>query len=184
MKLIKLTDEIFVINKFCSASVCKEMITILEKSNRFPKENKPDTNEISLDENILNRNNFKISFKNEELAIIMWESLKSFNLCYEKEWNSIGINPNFRCYKYNIGQQFNWHTDGPKKYSAKKKSHLSLLLYLNDDFYGGATVFQNLEVKPKRGSILLFPHSLLHAGEVLYSGTKYILRTDVIFQKK
>jgi prolyl 4-hydroxylase len=183
MKLKKLSNEIFCISKFCSNAICNEFIAILEESNKFPKENKPDLNNTSLDENLANRNNFKISFINYELANIMWESLKNFEINYIKNWTPVSINPNFRCYKYNIGQQFSWHADCPIKFTTKKKSLLSLLLYLNDDFGGGATLFKEFEVKPKKGSILLFPHNLLHAGEILNSGTKYIIRTDVIFQK-
>ena len=77
----------------------------------------------------------------------------------------------------------------------KEQSILTVLLYLNDDFVGGETnfldyvaskTFQSQEglttVTPKEGSILLFHHDLYHSGAQLSHGTKYILRTDVLFR--
>mmetsp|Transcript_16760 Transcript_16760/g.20159 ORF Transcript_16760/g.20159 Transcript_16760/m.20159 type:complete len:206 (-) Transcript_16760:1355-1972(-) len=39
------------------------------------------------------------------------------------------------------------------------------------------------EVQPQAGSALCFYHDLLHEGEQLQSGTKYIARTDVMYQR-
>lgn len=80
----------------------------------------------------------------------------------------------------------------------KEQSFLTVLLYLNDDFIGGETKFldyvpphggapfqeEAYSVRPKAGSILIFHHDLFHSGAMLSSGTKYILRTDVLFQTK
>lgn len=54
---------------------------------------------------------------------------------------------------------------------------------------GGATAFlsrdrkRRLDVNPKAGSVLLFQHrGLLHEGAVVTAGTKYTIRTDVIYE--
>ena len=63
------------------------------------------------------------------------------------------------------------------------------MFYLNDDFNGGETVFKigrreddnYYTVKPKTGSVLFFMHRQLHTGSVVTRGTKYVLRTDVMY---
>jgi len=65
------------------------------------------------------------------------------------------------------------------------------MIYLNDDFEGGSTIFQVeslpgglLRVAPKTGMALLFRHDdvLLHSGELVTRGKKYVLRTDVMYR--
>merc|ERR1712151_873891 len=72
-------------------------------------------------------------------------------------------------------------------------SQLTFLLYLNDDFEGGQTRFffpgdhnRKFHVRPTIGTALCFFHgehplSPLHEGCVVSSGTKYVLRTDVLY---
>lgn len=38
-------------------------------------------------------------------------------------------------------------------------------------------------IKPVTGTCIVFPHDLLHEGEVLVSGTKYIIRTEIMFER-
>jgi hypothetical protein len=56
---------------------------------------------------------------------------------------------------------------------------------------GGATTFHSLsylndrrlDVVPKCGRVLLFQHrDLLHAGDDVINGTKYTLRTDIMYE--
>ena len=75
-------------------------------------------------------------------------------------------------------QQHDFHADVTDIESAKR--FLSIICYLNDDFDGGETFFPhfNLQVKPKKGTILLFPctWSYLHKGNPAVNGhAKYIL---------
>ena len=87
-------------------------------------------------------------------------------------------------------------------------SAVTVLLYLNDggrvDFGGGETVFlsNTIEnqtrrafgrnrsknndgdaaiVRPSAGTVVLFEHDLYHCGNPLEWGTKYVLRTDIMF---
>jgi Rps23 Pro-64 3,4-dihydroxylase Tpa1-like proline 4-hydroxylase len=54
---------------------------------------------------------------------------------------------------------------------------LSVLLYLNDDYEGGEITFQvsNVTVKPKAGSVILFPSNFLYVHEIseMKSGVRY-----------
>jgi prolyl 4-hydroxylase len=57
------------------------------------------------------------------------------------------------------------------------------MIYLNEDFAGGETTFPEWDVciTPKTGMMLLFRHELLHAGEAVTRGRKYVLRSDVMY---
>ena len=57
------------------------------------------------------------------------------------------------------------------------------MVYLNENFSGGETELQGYNIQPKTGTALLFPHALLHQGNAVLSGTKYVLRTDVMYEK-
>jgi hypothetical protein len=67
------------------------------------------------------------------------------------------------------------------------------MIYLNDDFDGGATSFRYdyggtsidgaLHVTPRRGMALLFHHPILHRGDPVAVGRKYVLRTDVMYRR-
>jgi len=61
------------------------------------------------------------------------------------------------------------------------------MVYLNDDFTGGETIFYTepgtvrLSVRPERGLALIFVHRQWHAGAPVLAGRKYVLRTDVMY---
>ena len=42
----------------------------------------------------------------------------------------------------------------------------------------------HIAVKPRKGSVLLFQHDVFHEGSKLISGTKYLIRTDVMYSSK
>jgi prolyl 4-hydroxylase len=58
------------------------------------------------------------------------------------------------------------------------------MVYLNEEFTGGATAFHDfhLEVAPRTGMALIFQHLVLHEGCELIDGTKYVLRSDVMYE--
>jgi hypothetical protein len=37
-------------------------------------------------------------------------------------------------------------------------------------------------ITPKRGLALIFNHDVMHEGEMVISGTKYIMRTEIVFE--
>ncbi|KAH6874755.1 hypothetical protein B0T10DRAFT_532870 [Thelonectria olida] len=109
-------------------------------------------------------------------------------------------NERMRFLKYSPGQYFKPHCDGPYWYEDGDKefqTFYTLHLYLNDsashdaksDLEGGATAFLNrkrdkhLDVNPKAGSVLIFQHKgLLHEGSTVIKGTKYTMRTDILYE--
>lgn len=73
----------------------------------------------------------------------------------------------------------------------------TIQLYLNDsaandpqsDLVGGATAFLSrkgdarIDVNPKAGSVLIFQHrGLFHEGARVDKGTKYTMRTDILYE--
>lgn len=97
----------------------------------------------------------------------------------------LNFNEMFRVYKYSPGQQFKMHRDGSYIRNENEKSFYTFLIYLNDDFEGGETEFENLfTIIPKKGAALIFYHPLRHEGKTLISGLKYVLRTDVMYSCK
>ena len=100
-------------------------------------------------------------------------------------WEPVGLNERFRFYRYEFGQQFKRHMDGPHRRSEDEQSWVTMIIYLNDDFEGGATQFIDPfeMVNPKEGSMLMFKHRQLHQGDPVTKGRKYVLRTDVMYKK-
>ncbi|ANZ76324.1 BA75_03922T0 [Komagataella pastoris] len=116
--------------------------------------------------------------------------------------NAIGLNPQLRIYRYLKGHYFGKHYDDSvtafvdSKEKVKGLSHWTLLIYLTGDteFEGGGTVFHYndpesrnlvaLNVHPSKGMALLHKHGddcLLHEAELVNSGVKWVLRSDVVF---
>eukprot|EP00750_Incisomonas_marina_P028762 INCI69.1.p1 GENE.INCI69.1~~INCI69.1.p1 ORF type:complete len:261 (+),score=33.42 INCI69.1:242-1024(+) len=88
-----------------------------------------------------------------------------------------------------------------------KQSVYTLLVYLNNDFTGGRTGYwpdhkgihcrflrehekqhasikkHQVSIKPQTGLAVLQDQNVLHEGLPVKQGTKYILRTDIVFQR-
>ena len=110
-------------------------------------------------------------------------------------WRLSGLNPRFRFCRYRSGQRFCIHRDGAHAPSSQVRSHLTCMLYLNEagEFSGGSTRYyagrseaaQVLgAVRPEAGTLIVFDHALWHDGEAVSSGTKYVMRTDVLYERE
>jgi len=60
---------------------------------------------------------------------------------------------------------------------------LTFLIYLSDEFEQGQTEFSWEKIQPKVGLALVFPHRLRHRANNVVNGTKYVLRTDVMYRE-
>ena len=82
-----------------------------------------------------------------------------------------------KCYTSNKGDHFDTHVDVGDHSSARR--YLAFLFYLNDDFEGGQTKFNNKHIQPKTGSVLVFPPTWQypHSGLPPLTGKKYIMST-------
>lgn len=116
---------------------------------------------------------------------------------YGSTWKLKGLNERMRILRYSEGHFFAEHRDGSYARSNNEESFLTFMLYLNDgakDFVGGATHFIAppqgsrihriiSEVVPSAGMVLVFDHRLMHEGARLFSGKKYVIRTDVMYER-
>lgn len=87
-----------------------------------------------------------------------------------------GFISNYVYRHYGKSDHYNWHIDR----SHDTTQHVvSFLLYLNDNFGGGNTLFlnDNLKVKPRSGSVLMFPCGpyFLHKSTKIRYGEKHVL---------
>ncbi|KAF7548211.1 hypothetical protein G7Z17_g7209 [Cylindrodendrum hubeiense] len=116
------------------------------------------------------------------------------------KWEFSRYNERMRFLKYSPGQYFKPHCDGPYWYKDGERdfqTHYTVHLYLNDsaqydpqsDLEGGATSFlarvgeRRVDVSPKMGSVLIFQHKgLYHEGDTVTKGTKYTMRTDILYE--
>jgi prolyl 4-hydroxylase len=95
-----------------------------------------------------------------------------------------GVHIPVRLYRYEPGQHFGLHQDQSYFGEGGTKSLLTFMVYLNEGFGGGETDFpeQGQTIVPGTGTALLFQHMVLHAGKRVTSGTKLVLRSDVLYR--
>jgi len=129
------------------------------------------------------RNNDRLFFDDEKLAKKLFEKISLYLPDSIDGWKLYSLNERFRFYRYENEQYFKWHRDGSFKRSYFEVSKITFMIYLNDNYTGGETEFRGFKVQPKAGSALIFPHQLMHQGSKLHSGVKYVLRTDVMYDK-
>jgi hypothetical protein len=56
----------------------------------------------------------------------------------------------------------------------------SVLLFLNDDYEGGATVFpEHGTFVAEKGDVLVFRHDILHGADPVRTGVKRVIKTDI-----
>ena len=127
------------------------------------------------------RNNTRVMVDDFALAALVWERARGGLPIFLDGRQAIAMNERFRYYRYRPGQRFNWHADAPFLRSNGEISQLSFITYLNDDFSGGETAVTETVITPKRGMALFFLHELLHEGRAVTHGTKYVMRTDVMY---
>ena len=86
--------------------------------------------------------------------------------------------PRIKRYEPNEGM-FDWHCDATTKESSKRI--LVMFFYLNDVEEGGETMFSDMSVKPKAGSVVCFPPTWQypHKGCTPISGPKYVISSYV-----
>lgn len=132
------------------------------------------------------RNNTRVILDAPRLAEELFERARPYLPERIDNWQFAGLNERFRYYRYDPGQTFRPHLDGSFRRTDRERSLLTFMVYLNDGFSGGSTVFhsrtgEDLEVVPCEGMALVFEHPQLHEGAPVLSGRKYVLRTDVMY---
>ena len=180
MRKTDLHHQIFTVEDFLSAQECSNYIEKAELQNFEEAKINMQGNQVM---NKMVRNNDRLLFFDNDLAENLWLKIKAYVPNSIGSSNAIGLNEMFRIYRYDVGQRFKMHRDGSYERNDTEFSIFSFLIYLNDDFEGGETEFRKVTtVKPKTGMALVFHHPIRHEGKEIISGTKYVLRTDVMYK--
>ena len=113
-------------------------------------------------------------------------------------WSYDHLNPILRLCKYNPSNKFDKHCDsGHNPNPLNERTFKTCMIYLNDDYDNGTTRFYGinpkkpysnnnheifLKLKAKPGMCLIFNQNILHDGEIVNNGIKYMMRTDMIYK--
>lgn len=130
------------------------------------------------------RNNKRVVFDDVPLAQLLYARVEAALPTHLCGMRKKAANERFRAYRYDVGHRFAPHYDGAFRRNSREESLLTLIVYLNDGFSGGHTRFLDfgIDVVPRPGLALVFQHRLLHEGCVVLTGTKYALRSDVMYE--
>ena len=157
-----------------SPSECAELIAWIEQSSPTLATNNP-----------LYRDQDRVMRDDAELAHELLRRLRPHLPERMGPLRLLGLNQRLRFYRYRQGQRFEPHMDHWYRPNERQITLHTVLAYFNDDFEGGETAFQEqLErtIVPKVGMVAVFQHKLRHEGRPVLRGTKYVMRTDVVYE--
>jgi hypothetical protein len=112
-------------------------------------------------------------------AMALWEKVRAFPFA---DMRPVAVDQHMKRYRLCEGHGIVApHRDDDFPGPLASVARYSLLVYLNDEFAGGETVFEESIVSPDVpvGGGLLFRHDVLHEGLRVLRGTKHVLKTDV-----
>ena len=188
MEYVEYLDEIvFELPNFLDHDVCDKWIADIEAEGFEPAlingahgaTRQPDI-----------RNNDRLIRDDPQSGEALYQTLYPYLSKTFRKRQVVGLNERFRFYRYDVGQKFDWHQDGYFERENRERSLFTFMIYLNDDFEGGATSFSDVRAEqsfrefrviPKKGSALVFHHPIMHRGDPIVSGRKYVMRTDVMY---
>eukprot|EP00931_Biecheleriopsis_adriatica_P048143 TRINITY_DN27807_c0_g1_i1.p1 TRINITY_DN27807_c0_g1~~TRINITY_DN27807_c0_g1_i1.p1 ORF type:complete len:317 (-),score=57.34 TRINITY_DN27807_c0_g1_i1:93-1043(-) len=128
----------------------------------------------------------------DDLARALWDRLQGVvQLDFFDPLKPKRVNSCFRCLRYTSSQAgFAKHCDGRSVVNGEI-SRVTVQIYLNDGFCGGATrlchvddtldATHGLDVIPHKGMALIFDQTIVHKGSPVRAGTKYSARTEVMY---
>ena len=177
--MAKLNDLIRVYDNSISSKTCDNLISYFESN--------PDKHEILKNNGNPNFTQLNLT-RNREDNKILHNSLIQCVFKYRNEYYKHvhrEVFPDehafeeFRIKRYNTGgeDRFDTHVD-VYDYSTSRR-FLSFFWYLNDVEEGGETEFDDSIIKPKKGTLIVFPPLWMfpHRGKPPISESKYLLST-------
>ena len=172
-------DKVFEIHEFLSCDECERHV---ERSEGIGYET------FTIDGEVFPgyRNNARVVVDDPVLADTLWNRAVEHMPPVIEGQPASGFNPRFRFYRYTGIESFAPHHDGSVRV-GDRASRLTFMVYLTDVPKGGETRFYGddlkirFAVRPERGKALVFDHLILHEGVAVEDGSKYVLRTDVMY---
>lgn len=175
--LVVHSPRVFSLKRMLSPKDCRQLIELAETKGFSAAQIRTDAGTKPMP---TVRNNDRAMLESPDWVAQLATDLLLSELPILDGQRPIGLPKDLRFYRYDPGQRFKMHKDGPWK-EAGYTSKLTFLVYLNDDFTGGGTDFRDFRVQPETGDALLFVHDTWHEGEAVTSGRKYVLRSDVLY---
>ena len=177
-------DNIFVIPGFLSEADCEQLIA---QSEQHGYGDAPLWTGFGFVVDRTVRNNARVMVDDPALAAALWIRARPLIPARFGRWEAVGLNERLRYYRYDVHERFAPHYDGAFQRDDIEQSKLTFMVYLNEGFDGGETIFHKpgcmITVRPERGKALVFAHRQLHEGAAVRRGRKYVLRTDVMYRK-
>ena len=180
MEITKYRSGIVTVRNFLNSIECEDYIHLSETIG-YELATINTIYGAEVNENV--RNNDRVILDELTIADDLFVRAKAFLPQERYGWQLKGLNERWRFYRYRDEQFFKWHVDGYFRRTENEVSLLTFMIYLNDDFIGGETQFRWEWITPETGMALVFPHRMIHQGAPLFSGAKYVLRSDVMYQK-
>src|SRR5262245_21173545 len=177
---IPLPLSILTIPEVLSPAECSDHIA---RSEQIGYEAAPINSRDGMMIDVRIRNNERLIVDDDGLGSFIWPRICDYIPVFLDGRQVIGLNERFRYYRYRPGQKFALHRDGAFRRENGEESKLTCILYLNDDFAGGETKVKDRVIEPRRGMALIFRHEFLHEGRPVLEGIKYVLRTDVMYDR-
>lgn len=131
-------------------------------------------------------NNRRVIFDDPDGANQLFEKVKDQVPQTIHDMSLAGVNERLRCYEYQAGHRFAPHSDGPFIRGEGERSWYTYMVYLNEGFDGGETLFfvePEVVITPRAGAALIFQHPIIHEGSEVRAGVKYVVRTDLMYRR-
>lgn len=176
----ELNDLIHIYEDALESNICDFLISlfdqVVDKHERYDNEGKPNFTQLNLTENKELTSEVNI-IHNHIIKKIFEYRDKYYEFIDQRAFPEEHALEQFRIKKYNPGgdDRFDTHVDVLNHESARR--FLSFMWYLNDVETGGHTIFKDLSIQPKKGTLVMFPPLWMypHRGDPPISGPKYIL---------
>ena len=178
--MVELNDLIHVYEDGLEPEICDFLIALFDqtsdKHERYDNDGKPNFTQFNLTEHRELTSDIN-QVHNHIIKKIFTYRDKYYEFVDRRVFPEEHALEQFRIKKYNPGgeDQFDTHVDVMTFDTARR--FLSFMWYLNDVESGGKTVFRDFEIKPKKGTLVMFPPLWMypHRGEPPMSGPKYIM---------
>ena len=148
----------------CLVDIMSDNTVLVEKKNFLSKtecSNFIDFYNSNIDKSFSFRDTFPLN--------VSFSSVED-NILHEcKKYNENILLDDFQIVKWPVGSYMDPHKDpGNDVFAA--------LIYLNDDYVGGETCFENTKVIPETGKLVIFSnHELLHSVNMVKQNIRYTL---------
>jgi hypothetical protein len=178
----ELNDFIHIYENALESDICNFLVSLFDQSSdkheRFDNEGKPNFTQFNLTEN--KETSLEVNqVHNHVIKKVFTYRDKYYEFVDTRVFPKDHAFEQFRIKKYNPGgeDRFDTHVDVLDYSSARR--FLSFMWYLNDVEIGGETVFKDLIIQPKGGTLVIFPPLWLfpHKGNAPIRESKYIMST-------